>query len=160
MTLLRIIAFLLGGLTVPTVSAQQLAGAVDARIDQWQPVLPGSWTVWTRKFGAGVDDALLGPSGQSQVSACPYSSLFILRSHAAVKLGKSGCQFHVYQLSTSDYHLAARCRTLSGKDHYETTTLAVSNEGRAFTSATTWSEPRGSVTVRMEGVWSTPCAKE
>lgn len=157
----RTAIFLSGSLAlIMMVCAQQLDGPIETRIDQWQPVLPGKWTVSTRRFEAGHEQASRAASTQAGVSACPYSSLFILRSHAPVKLGEPGCQFHTYQISKNEYHIVARCRTLAGKDHYETTTLTISNERKAFSSATTWIEPEGSITVRTEGVWSVACGKE
>jgi hypothetical protein len=143
-----------------TVYAQQLEGPIETRADQWQPVLPGKWTVSTKRFEAGREQASPAASTQAGASACPYSSLFILQSHAPVKLGEPGCQFRTYRVSKNEYHIVARCRTLAGTDHYETTTLTVSNEGKAFSSATTWIEPKGSITVRTEGVWSAACGKE
>jgi hypothetical protein len=142
------------------VYVQQLEGPIETRVDQWQPVLPGKWAVSTKRFEAGHEQASPAASTQAGVSGCPYSSTFILRSHAPVKLGEPGCQFRTYRISKNEYHIVARCRTLAGKDHYETTTLTVSNEGKAFSSATTWIEQMGSITVRTEGVWSTACGKE
>jgi len=129
-------------------------------IAEWQPVSPGKWTVSTKRFEAGHEQASSAASTQNEVSACPYPSLLFLRSHAAVKLGEPGCQFRTYRLSKNEYHIVARCRTLTGKDHYETTTLTISTEGKGFSSATTWIEPAGNITVRTEGVWSAACGKE
>jgi hypothetical protein len=142
------------------VGAQQLEGPIETRIDKWQPVLPGTWTVSTKRFVAGHEETSPAASTQASALACPYSSIFILRSHATVKLGEPGCEFRTYRLSEREYHIVARCRTLAGKDHYEMTTLTVSSDGKAFNSATTWTEPKGSITERAEGVWSVACAKE
>jgi hypothetical protein len=147
-----------GSLSLLMVYAQQVEGPIETRVDQWQPVLPGKWMVSTKRFE--TDQGSPAASTQAGVSACPYPSLFFLRSHAPVKLGEPGCQFRTYQVSKNEYHIVAQCRTLAGKDHYETTTLTVSNEGKAFSSATTWIEPKGSITVRKEGVWSAACGKE
>jgi hypothetical protein len=147
-------------LALMIVQAQQIEAPIDTRIDRWQPVLPGQWIVSSKRFPAKQTDASSATSTQTTASACPYSSLLFLRSDASVKLGEPGCQFRAYQLSKNEYHIVARCRTLSDKDHYETTTLTVSNEGKAFSSATTWIEPKGSITMRMEGAWSTACRKE
>jgi hypothetical protein len=140
--------------------AQQLEGPIETRIDKWQPVLPGKWTVSDKRFEAGHEEASPAVSIQGEALACPYSSLFLLRSHAPVKLGEPGCQFRTYRLSKSEYHIVATCRTLAGKDHYEITTLTVSSDGKAFSSATTWMEPKGSITERTEGVWLAACGKE
>jgi hypothetical protein len=157
---IRIVIFLSSFLALSTLSAQQLEGPIETRIDQWQPVLPGTWTVSTKSFGVAVETTSPASSTQARVSACPYASLFILRSRAPVKLGEPGCQFSAYRVSTNQYHIVARCRTLAGKDHYETTTLTVSNAGKAFSSATTWVEPKGSITARADGVWSAACGRE
>lgn len=140
------------------VHAQQLEGPIETRIDKWQPVLPGKWTVSNRRFEAGHEEA--SGSTQAEALACPYSSLFILRSHAPVKLGEPGCEFRTYRLSKSEYHIVATCRALAGKDHYEMTTLTVSSDGKAFSSATTWMEPKRTITERTEGVWLAACGKE
>lgn len=142
------------------VHAQQLEGPIETRIDKWQPVLPGKWTVSNKRFDAGHEEASPTASTQAEILACPYSSLFILRSHAPVKLGEPGCEFRTYRLSKSEYHIVAICRTLAGKNHYEMTTLTVSSDGKAFSSATTWTEPKGSITERTDGVWLAACAKE
>src|SRR5438874_100556 len=99
------------------VRAQQLEGPIETRVDQWQPVLPGTWTVSTKTFNAGHEQPSPGGSTQAGASACPYSSVFILRSYALVKLGEPGCQFRTYRLSKNEYHIVAQCRTLAGKDH-------------------------------------------
>jgi len=142
------------------VYAQQLEGPIETRVYLWQPVLPGRWMVSTKRFEAGREQTSPAASTQTGVSACPYPSLLILRSHAPVKLGEPGCQFRTYRVSKAEYHIVARCGTLAGSDHYEITTLTVSNEGKAFSSVTTWIEPKGSVTLRTEGVWSAACGKE
>jgi hypothetical protein len=157
---MRTVILLSGSLTLMMVYAQQVEGPVETRVDQWQPVLAGKWTVSTKSFGVGHERAVPAAPTQAAASACPYPSLFFLRSHAPVTLGEPGCQFRTYRVSKNEYHIVARCRTLAGKDHYETTTLIVSNEGKAFSSATTWIEPKGSITVRTEGVWSAACGKE
>jgi hypothetical protein len=154
------ILFLSIPLAVRILYAQQFEGPIETRVDQWQPVLPGKWTVSRKRFVAGHEQVSPSASTQAAASACPYSSLMILRSQATVKLGEPGCQFRTYRVSKNEYHIVAQCRTLAGKDHYETTTLTVSNEGKAFSSATTWIEPNGSITVRTEGVWSEACGKE
>jgi hypothetical protein len=142
------------------VSAQQLEGPIETRIDQWQPVLPGKWTVSTKRFEGGHEQASFGATTKTETLACPYSSLLVLRSHAPVKLGEPGCVFRTYHLSKSEYHIVSRCRTLAGKDHYETTTLTVSSDGKSFSSATSWTEPKNTVTLRSEGSWSAACGKE
>ena len=154
------VVFLSSFLALMLVFPQQLEGPIETRVDQWQPVLPGKWAVSTRKFEMAHEQNTASASPQTAVLACPYSSLLILRSHAAIKLGEPGCQFRTSRVSENEYHIVARCRTLSGKDHYETTTLTVSKEGKAFSSATTWIEPSGSTTLRTEGVWSAGCEKE
>lgn len=158
--MMRSAILLSSSLWLMVVYAQQLEGPVETRVDQWQPVLPGSWTLSTKRFDAGNEQALSAAPTQAAVSACPYPSLLFLRSHAPVRLGEPGCQFRTYRVSKNEYHIVTRCRTLAGKDHYETTTLTVSNEGKTFSSATTWMEPKGSITVRTEGVWSAACGKE
>jgi hypothetical protein len=158
--LTRTIIVLSGSLSLMMAYAQQLEGPIETRVDQWQPVLPGKWAVSTKRFEAGHERALPAASTQAAALACPYPSLFFLRSQAPVKLGEPGCQFRTYRVSKNEYHIVARCRTLAGTDHYETTTLTVSNEGKAFSSATTWIEPQGDVTVRTEGTWSAACGKE
>jgi hypothetical protein len=140
--------------------AQQLEGPIETRIDKWEPVSPGKWTVSEKTFEAGHEKASPAAPTRAEALACPYSSLFILRSHAPVKLGEPGCEFRTYRLLESEYHIVARCRTLAGKDHYEMTTLTVSSDGKAFSSATTWMEPKGSITVRTNGVWLAACGKE
>jgi len=160
MSLMRTAILLLGSLSLMMLYAQQLEGPIETRVDQWQPVLPGKWTVSTKTFEAGHEQELRAASTQAGVSACPYPSLLFLRSYAPVKLGEPGCQFRTYRVSKNEYHIVARCRTLAGKDHDETTTLTVWNEGKAFSSATTWIEPKGSVTVRTEGAWLAACGKE
>ena len=157
---MRIAILLASSLSLTMVYAQRLEGPIETRVDQWQPVLPGKWTISTRRFEAGHEQASAAGSTRDGVSACPYPSLFFLRSQAPLKLGEPGCQFRTYRVSRNEYHIVARCRTLAGKDHYETTTLTVSNEGKAFSSATTWIQPTGSVTVRTEGAWSAACGKE
>jgi hypothetical protein len=143
-----------------TVCAQQLEGPIETRIDQWQPVLPGKWTVSTKRFEGGHEPASGAATTKAETLACPYSSLLVLRSHAPVKLGEPGCTFLTYQLSKSLYHIVSRCRTLAGKDHYETTTLSVSSDGKSFSSVTSWTEPQSTVTLRSEGTWSAACGKE
>jgi hypothetical protein len=142
-----------------TVCAQQFEGPIETRIDQWQPVLPGKWTVSTKRFEGGHEQTSSAATTKAETLACPYSSLLVLRSHAPVKLGEPGCIFRTYQLSRNEYHIVSRCRTLAGKDHYETTTLTVSSDGKSFSSATSWTEPNGTVTLRSEGAWSAPCGK-
>lgn len=142
------------------VHAQPLEGPIEVGITEWQPVSPGKWRVSTKRFGPRDGRSSSGGSAGVGVSACPYPSVMFLRSYASVKLGEAGCQFQTYRLSPNDYHIIARCRTLGGKDHFETTTLTVSNESKAFKSATTWIEATGSITVRTDGVWSGPCGKE
>jgi Protein of unknown function (DUF3617) len=156
----RTVILLSGSLSLMMVYAQQLESPIETRVDKWQPVLPGKWTVSTKRFEAGQEQALAAASTQAAASACPYPSLFFLRNQAPVKLGEPGCQFRTYRVSKNAYHIVARCRTLAAKDHYETTTLTVSNEGKAFSSATTWIEPQGGITVRTEGVWLAACEKE
>src|SRR5215471_7716920 len=124
-----------------TVCAQHIEGPIETRIGQWQPVLPGKWTVSSKRFEGGRGQAAAEATTKVETLACPYSSLLVLRSHAPVKLGEPGCVFHTYQLSKNEYHIVARCRTLAGKDHYETTTLTVSSDGKSFSSATSWTEP-------------------
>lgn len=157
---MRTALFLISFWLLAIVHAQRLEGPIEVDIARWQPVSPGKWTVSTKRFAAGQEQASPAASTQDRVSACPYSSLLFLRSQASVKLGEPGCQFRTYRLSKNEYHIVARCRTLAGKDHYETTTLTVSTEGKGFSSATTWVEPTGSITVRTEGVWSAACGKE
>ena len=156
----RAAILLAGTLSLMTVCAQRLEGPIETHVDQWQPVLPGEWTISTRRFAPGREQAPAAVSTQQGVSGCPYPALFFLRSHAPVKLGELGCQFRTYRVSNNQYHIVARCRTLAGKDHFETTTLTVSREGKAFSSATTWSEPAGAITLRTEGAWSATCGKE
>jgi hypothetical protein len=158
--LMRTVMLVSSSLSLMMVYAQQLEGPIETRVDQWQPVLPGSWTLSTKRFEAGHEQTPPAATTQAGASACPYPSLFFLRCQAPVKLGEPGCQFRTYRISKNEYHIVARCRTLAGKDHYETTTLTVSNEGKAFSSATTWIEPQGGVTLRTQGVWSAACGKE
>lgn len=143
-----------------TVCAQQLEGPIETRIDQWQPVLPGKWTVSSKRFEGGHEQASFAATTKAETLACPYSSLLVLRSHAPVKLGEPGCVFRTYQLSKNEYHIVSRCRILAGKDHYETTTLMVSSDGKSFSSATSWTDPKSTVTLRSEGAWSAACGKE
>jgi hypothetical protein len=157
---MRRIFFLVSSSWLIVVYAQRLEGPIDVNTAQWQPVSPGKWTVSTKRFEAGHEQASSAAPMQDTISACPYPSLLFLRSHASVKLGEPGCQFLTYRLTKNEYHIVARCRTLSGTDHYETTTLTVSTDGKGFSSATTWTERTASITVRREGVWSATCGKE
>lgn len=151
-------AVFLSSSLVLTAYAQEVESPIETRVEQWQPVVPGQWNVTTKKFDMGHEHAL--PSMSTRASTCPFSSLFFLRSRSSVKLGKPGCQFRTFKLSKNEYHIVAQCRTLANKDHYETTTLTVSNQGKGFSSATTWIEPTGSVTLRSEGTWIADCRKE
>ena len=137
--------------------AQQIEGPIPTPIDQWQPVLSGQWSITTKRFdSSGVDS----PQTKQNISACPYSSLLFLNPSAPIKLGEAGCQFRAYRISKTQFHIAARCKALRGPDHYETTTLLVSPNGRAFSSATTWIESKGSVTIRSEGTLTSECKKD
>jgi hypothetical protein len=148
------------GLTVlfgATLSlGQRIDGPVETPIEKWQPVPPGNYTVSERRFEPGLPGS---PQTNREAAACPYSSLFFLHPSASIKLDKAGCQFRAYRVSDTQFHILARCKVLRGPDHFETTTLSVNPNGRAFSSATTWVEPKGAVTIRREGSFVSACKR-
>jgi hypothetical protein len=83
--------------------------------------------------------------------------MLFLNDVANIQLGEPGCRYATYKLSDQVFHIAAQCRALRGPDHFETTTLDVSDDGRRFTAATTWGTSSGSVTVQREGELVADC---
>ena len=131
----------------------QIGPAIKTPIDQWRPVRPGTWTIKSTR-----SDSRAGQSpAAATISACPYSALLFLNNMADIQLGESGCRYATYKLSDQVYHIAAHCRALRGRDHFETTTLKVSDDGRQFTAATTWETSSGSVTMQREGALVADC---
>ena len=125
----------------------QIGPAIKTPIDQWRPVRPGIWTVKSIR-----SDSRVGQSpAVEKISACPYPAMLFLNDVANIQLGEAGCRYTTYKLSEQVYHIAAHCRALRGGDHFETTTLKVSDDGRQFTAATTWDTSSGGVTVQREG---------
>src|SRR5262245_58632181 len=118
-------------------AVDQLAGAEFTPIDKWRPIEPGNWIVRLVEFGPG--DKLERKEQKS--SACPHSSSFFLESFAPIKIGEAGCQFHTYRISERQFHIAGYCKKLGRGEHLEVTTLSASEDGRSFSSSTTWATP-------------------
>jgi hypothetical protein len=134
-------------------SAQKIVGPESTPIDLWHPIESGHWMVTETTFKAGS----AAIQNEKKLSACPYPSLFILRSFSPIKIGKGGCQFQTYGVSERQFHIAGACMSLGGGTHVEMTTLTVHEDGRSFSSATTWAEATGFVTLRREGTWLSSC---
>lgn len=148
-----------------TLQAQTIEDPISTPIDSWEPILPGQWRLTTARFDSAVratpnTKGIPPPSTQETISACPFPGPYLLRRHSALKLGVSGCHFRVYRLSNNLFHIVALCRTLSGKDHQELSTLAVSPDRKSFSLAASWQENGRAFTVRQEAVWLAPCGKD
>jgi hypothetical protein len=122
-------------------------------LETWRPVESGMWVVRDVSFAGGTRTAL----AEKTASACPYPSLFFLRSFAPVKIGKAGCQFETYRISDQAYHITGTCKNLRGGNHLEMTTLTVASDRLSFKSATSWTEQNGKVTLRREGRRTSAC---
>lgn len=138
-------------LLAATASPAQIAAPIPTPLDQWQPVSPGTWRIKSLRSDSG------GQAETTTSLACPYSALLFMNSMANIKLGEAGCRHETYRLSAHSYHIATRCAALRAKDHIETTTLLVSDDGRRFVAATTWSSPHGHVTLQREGEFLSEC---
>jgi hypothetical protein len=132
---------------------EQMGSAIKTPIDQWRPVRPGTWSVKSTRSDSPVGQ----PPAVAMISACPYPSMLFLNNVANIQLGEPGCRYGTYKLSDQVYHIAAHCRALRGRDHFETTTLQVSDDGRKFAAATTWDTSSGSMTVQRVGELVADC---
>lgn len=131
----------------------QIGAPIPTPLDQWRPVAPGTWKIKSIRSGSAASQQ---PATTTTV-ACPYSALLFLNKMASVKVGEAGCRHETYKLSEQSYHITTQCRGLRGADHYETTTLQVSNDGRRFTAATTWNNSNDTVTLQREGELLSEC---
>lgn len=139
-------------LIVPS-AAQELRRAIETPIDNWRPVRPGIWKVTSTMS----DESGTKLPQAATTSACPYPAILFLNNLATIRLAESGCRYSTYRLSDQVFHIAAHCKALGGGDHVETTTLQASGDGRRFTTATTWSTSRGSVTLQRDGEFVAEC---
>lgn len=136
-----------------SMASAQVAAPIPTPLDQWRPVSPGTWKIKAlRSSGSSVQQPTTATS-----LACPYSALLFLRSMADLKLGEAGCRHETYKMSEHIYHIATYCKTLRGKEHVETTTLQVLDNGKRFVAATTWDGPPYSVTLQREGELVSEC---
>ena len=131
----------------------QIGAPMSTPLDQWRPVPAGTWKITSIRSGS--------PSGPQSATtttvACPYSAPLFLTNMANIKLGEAGCRHETYKLSEHTYHIATQCRALRGNDHFETTTLQLSGDGRHFTAATTWRNSSNNITLQREGELLSGC---
>ena len=132
----------------------QIGAPIPTTIEHWRPVSTGTWKITS----VLSDSALRHPSVSTTSLVCPYSALLFLNHSANFKIGKAGCRHSVYKLSEQNYHIATQCRELRGGNHFETTSLRVSDGGQKFYAVTTWSGPQGSSTLQREGEFLSACA--
>jgi hypothetical protein len=139
-----------------TIAAPRIGDAEPTPLDQWRPVDPGTWVVWEVKFSTGARTE----QKETTSFACPYVAPFFLHSFAPIKIGKAGCEYLTYRVSDQQFHIAGRCKNLRRGVHQEMTTLIVAKDGHSFSSATSWLEPNGLVTLRREGAWLSSCTTQ
>src|SRR5262245_17786827 len=134
-------------------SRAQIGTPIPTPLDQWRPILPGTWKITSSRSGSTTTSK---PATTTTV-ACPYSAPLFLTSVANIKAGEAGCEHETYQVSDHTFHIATRCRQLRSNDHFETTTLQVSDNGRHFLAVTTWRDSGDNITLQRNGELLSRC---